>query len=183
MPNLDYVFLCYKTDKQLTLAERDLLIFRRMAELERSFVSKSSSEYQNQPEESKYLLTTYNQDNLSQLAKTVKESLLGPLGDYYLENRRDVLEDMCLKLYTVYILPVLQRIDVYVEMRKEQYSDFVGLMDKHVLMTKSVFVEAMDMVHRVLTRDTFIENIIMFSKFSVYFANLQEERGDFRAAV
>lgn len=68
-------------------------------------------------------------------------------------------------------------------MRKEQYSDFVVLMDKHVISTKSLLIEAMDMVFRILTRDTFIENIIMFAKFSVYYANLQEEKGDFRAAV
>lgn len=34
VPNLDYVFVCYKTDKQLALAERDLLILRRLAALE-----------------------------------------------------------------------------------------------------------------------------------------------------
>jgi len=57
----------------------------------------------------------------------VKEALLGPLGDFYLEKRRDVLEDLALKLYAQYLLPVLQRIDVYVEMRnqKEYYGEFV----------------------------------------------------------
>lgn len=38
VPNLDYVYVCYKTDRQLALAERDLLILRRLAELEKSFV-------------------------------------------------------------------------------------------------------------------------------------------------
>jgi hypothetical protein len=33
VPNLDYVYVCYKTDKQLALAERDLLIMRRLVEL------------------------------------------------------------------------------------------------------------------------------------------------------
>ena len=42
VPNLDYVFVCYKTDKQLSLVERDLLIFRRMAELERSYFTKAN---------------------------------------------------------------------------------------------------------------------------------------------
>jgi hypothetical protein len=57
----------------------------------------------------------------------VKEALLGPLGDFYLEKRRDILEDLALKLYAQYLLPVLQRIDVYVEMRnqKEYYGEFV----------------------------------------------------------
>lgn len=117
VPNLDYVFVCYKTDKQLALSERDLLIFRRLAELERSFVTKESDGFKNLPEEFKYLLTTYSLDNLSELSRTIKEALLGPLGDFYLEKRRDILEDLSLKLYAQYLLPVLQRIDVYVEMR------------------------------------------------------------------
>ena len=50
VPNLDYVYICYKTDKQLALVERDLLIFRRIAELERSFVPKSDPEFKAQSE-------------------------------------------------------------------------------------------------------------------------------------
>ena len=127
VPNLDYVFVCYKTDKQLALSERDLLIFRRLAELERSYSSKDSEGFKNLPEEFKFLLTTYSLDNLSELSRTIKEALLGPLGDYYLEKRRDILEDISLKLYAQYLLPVLQRIDVYIEMRnqKEYYGEFV----------------------------------------------------------
>jgi hypothetical protein len=117
VPNLDYVFVCYKTDKSLALSERDLLIFRRFAELERSFVQKDTDDFRQLPEETRYLLTTYSLESLNQLARTVKEALLGPLGDYYLEQRRDILEDLALKIYNQYILPVLMRIDVYVEMR------------------------------------------------------------------
>lgn len=139
VPNLDYVFVCYKSDKQLTLAERDLLIFRRLAELERSYVAKETEEFKALPEEFRYLLTNYSLENLNQLARTVKEALLGPLGDYYLEQRRDILEDLALKLYQQYILPVLMRIDVYVEMRnqKEYYGDFVDLLDKHTVHIKT----------------------------------------------
>jgi hypothetical protein len=99
VPNLDYVFVCYKTDKQLALAERDLLIFRRLAELERSLVAKETEEFKALPEPARFLLTNFSLENLNQLSRTVKEGLLGPLGDYYLEQRRDILEDLSLKLY------------------------------------------------------------------------------------
>ena len=52
-----------------------------------------------------------------ELSRTMREALLGPIGDYYLESRRDILNDISLKLYSQYLLPVLQRIDIYVEMR------------------------------------------------------------------
>jgi hypothetical protein len=77
------------------------------------------------------------------------------------------------------------RIDIYLEMRnqKEYYGDFVETLDKHTIQVKAQFVEAMDMCHRILTRDNFIENIIMYSKFTIYYANLLEEKGDLRNAV
>ena len=95
------------------------------------------------------------------------------------------MEDLALKIYNQYLLPVLMRIDVYVEMRnqKEYYGDFVDLLDKHTINVKNQFLESFDMIHRILTRDSYIENIIMYSKFSVYFANSLEEKGDLRQAV
>ena len=39
------------------------------------------------------------------------------------------------------------------------------------------------MIHRVLSRESFVSNIIMYTKFSIYYANLLEETGDFRNAV
>lgn len=117
VPNLDYVFVCYKTDKQLALVERDLLIFRRLAELERSYVEPKSEQFKHLPEEFRFLMTTFSLDHLTELSRTLREALLGPLGDHYLESRRDILNDISLKLYSEYLLPVLQRVDVYVEMR------------------------------------------------------------------
>lgn len=87
MPNLDYVFLCYKTDKQLNLTERDLLIFRRLADLEKSLIEKSSQEFKSLDEAKQFLNLNYNLQMLVDLSRTIRESLLGPLGDYYLEHR------------------------------------------------------------------------------------------------
>ena len=117
VPNLDYVYICYKTDKQLSLVERDLLIFRRMAELERSYIPRSDPEWKGLPEQDRFLCTNFNLEHLIELSRTLKESLLGPLGDYYLEKRRDILNDICCLIYSTYLLPVLQKIDQYVEMR------------------------------------------------------------------
>jgi hypothetical protein len=122
---------------------------------------------------------------LVELARTMRESLLGPLGDYYLEQRRDVLNDICCMIYAQFLLPVLQRIDLYVEMRnqKEYFGEFVDVLDEHVIRIKTKFVEAFNVIHRILTRESFVGNIIMYSKFSIYYANLLEETGDFRNAV
>ena len=60
VPNLDYVFVCYKTDKQVALVERDLLIFRRLNELERSIVPRTAPAYKELSEEARFLMTTYD---------------------------------------------------------------------------------------------------------------------------
>jgi hypothetical protein len=117
VPNLDYVFVCYKTDKLLALAERDLLILRRLAELEKSFISPKAEEHQQLDEAKQFLGLSYNQDLLVDLSGTVKEALLGPLGDYFLEHRLDLLSEMSGLLWSKYLLPVLQKIDTYIEMR------------------------------------------------------------------
>ena len=101
----------------MALVERDLLIFRRIAELERSLVPKSDLEFKAQSEQDRFLGTCFNLEHLIELSRTLKESLLGPLGDYYLEKRRDILNDICCLVYQTYLLPVLQKIDQYVEMR------------------------------------------------------------------
>ena len=108
MPNLDYVFICYKTDKQITLVERDLLVFRRLAELERSFIEKKSADFKGLAEQDRFLMTTFNLDHLVELSRTLKESLLGPLGDYYLESGRDMLNVISQYLYSKYLLPAVE---------------------------------------------------------------------------
>ena len=137
------------------------------------------------PEQDRFLLTTYSLENLIELSRTIKESLLGPLGDYYLEKRRDFLNDICCAVYQTYLLPVLQKIEQYVEMRnqKEFFGEFVDALDEHVIRVKTQFVEAFNVIHRVLTRESFVGNIIMYVKFSIYYANLLEETGDFRNGV
>ena len=85
VPNLDYVYLCYKTDKALALTERDLLLFRRLADLEKSHVEKATVTAANSDEYKAFLGINFNMEMLVDLSRTVKEALLGPLGDFYLE--------------------------------------------------------------------------------------------------
>ena len=67
--------------------------------------------------------------------------------------------------------------------QKEFFNEFVDVLDEHVIKVKNHFAEAFNVIHRVLTRESFVGNIIMYIKFSIYFSNLLEETGDFRNAV
>jgi hypothetical protein len=46
-----------------------------------------------------------------------------------------------------------------------------------------VEVYAENIMHRILTRMNFVEDMIMYSKFAIYLASLQEDLGEFRSAV
>ena len=48
---------------------------------------------------------------------------------------------------------------------------------------KNQFTEVFNVIFRVMTRESFADNIIFFSKFTIYYANLLEETGDFRSSV
>lgn len=122
---------------------------------------------------------------LVDLARTVKEALLGPLGDFYLEHRQDVLFDLSCLMWSKYMLPILQRMDLYTEMRhqREYPVDFIANMDELIIQVKNNFAEAFNIMHRILTRMNFVEDMIMYSKFSIYLASIQEELGEFRNSV
>jgi len=83
------------------------------------------------------------------------------------------------------MLPILQRMDLYVEMRhqREYPVEFVTHMDELLIQVKNSFAEAFNIMHRVLTRLRFVEDMVMYSKFAIYLANFQEELGEFRNAV
>lgn len=82
-------------------------------------------------------------------------------------------------------MPVLTAIDNYVEVRnqREFFVEHVDTVDEHVIKVKNQFLDMFNVIHRVLSRELFQDNIIMYIKFSIYFANLLEETGDFRNAV
>ena len=67
--------------------------------------------------------------------------------------------------------------------QKEFFGELVDQLDEHVIRVKNLFVEVFNVIHRVMTRESFVDNIILYSKFSIYYANLLEETGDFRSAV
>ena len=94
-----------------------MLIFRRLADLEKSQIEKTSPEFKALDESKQFLSLNFNLQMLIDLSRTIKEALLGPLGDYYLENRQDILFDISCLLWQRYLLPTMQRIDVYSEMR------------------------------------------------------------------
>ncbi len=129
-----------------------------MTELEKSFVTPKSEKYAQLDEARQFLSVTYSSDLLVDLSSTVKEALQGPLGDYYIESRLDMLCEVSSLLWQTYLLPVLQKIDTYIEMRaqKEYNVDFVDTIDEAVIRVKHEFVDSLDVIHRILSRIDYV---------------------------
>ena len=112
------MFICYKTDRAITLLERDLLVLRKLADLEKSALS--AEEVRSLQPDKQFLRLAFNLDVMQDLSRTIKESLLGPVGDNYLEHRNDLLFDLAGVLWKTYLSPVQERMDLYAELRAQK---------------------------------------------------------------
>ena len=56
-------------------------------------------------------------------------------------------------------------------------------MDEAVIRVRRDFAETFSVLHRVFSRMEFVPDMVMYCKFSIYLATLQEEVGEFRNAV
>lgn len=85
-----------------------------------------------------------------------------------------MLNEISALLWTRYLLPTLQKIDTYVEMRgqKEYFGEFVNTIDEAVLKVRQDFVETLNAIHRILTRQEYVSDIVFYCKCSIYLAGL-----------
>lgn len=149
VPNLDYVYVCYKTDKDITTFERDLLILKKFSDLFKSELAKGSEEFSGLDVHKKYLNLTYNMELMADLAKTINESLLGPAGSYYEHERKDDLLDMSTILWNRFVVPVRKRMEVFIEMKtqKEYASEFETQVTELVYNSKSQIKDVLLVLH------------------------------------
>lgn len=57
------------------------------------------------------------------------------------------------------------------------------MIDEVLLKTKHDFVETLNVIHRIFTRNNTVFDIVMYSKCSIFLASFLEEIGEFRTAV
>lgn len=99
----------------------------------------------------------------------MREALLGPLGDFYLEKREDMLNEISALLWTKYLLPILKRIDYFVEMRtqKELHTEFQEQLEEAVLRFRYDFIDVLTVINRIQTRNSFVLDIVLYCKCAI----------------
>jgi hypothetical protein len=65
-----------------------------------------------------------------------------------------MLNEITALMWSKYLLPTLQKIDTYIEMKgqKEYFTEFCNTIDESVIKIKHDFVETLNVMHRIMTR-------------------------------
>lgn len=175
-PDVDYVFICYKTDKDINVYERDLLTLKKLSDLTLSIVPMTDPKYQEIPAASRNVDLVYDFELLMDITKNVKDSLLGPVGTFYARERNDQLNCLSRILLNKFILPIRRKMEQFFELKSQ---------GELVSVERVNFKEILLRVHSILAKNTQTkrELTLIYLISSIYLANLCEEDGDFRAAI
>lgn len=175
-PKIDCVFVCYKTDKDINVYERDLLTLKKLSDLNQSIIQISDPKYEELPEVSKNLGLVYDIEFLLDISKNTKDSLLGPVGSYYARERNDQLNYLSTFLLKNFIFPIRKKMEQYFELRAQ---------NELVKTDRINYKEVLLRIHQILAKNTQSkkELTLIYLIASIYLANLCEEDGDFRQGI
>jgi len=181
LPNLDFVYLSYKSDKMFYICERELNIIHCLNDVENTY---KGDRVTNESEEIKaYLDVNYDLQKLRNLAIIIKQALEGPLGDYFYDARKDFLVKFAFYIWKKYLVSSLHQIDTAYELRItdeigenefEKYEPLLATM-------KDVFIEMLEAINIIMMRTEVID-VVWIAKLNIELCKLLEEKGDFRKA-
>ena len=175
-PDADYVFICYKTDKDINVYERDLLTLKKLSDLTLSIVPTNDPKFDELPYGARNVGLIYDFELLLDITKNVKDSLLGPVGTFYSRERNDQLNCLARILLNKFIFPVRKKMEQYYELRAQG----------ELVAAKNVgFKEILIRTHQILAKNTQYkkEMVLIYLIASIYLANICEEEGDYRTAI
>lgn len=97
------------------ICEREVHVLQCLDEVEKSY---KGNRVTNEDEETRaHLDANYDLSKLRTLATTIKQSLDGPLGDYFFEARKDFLVKFAFYIWKKYLVSSLHQIDIAYELR------------------------------------------------------------------
>ena len=184
LPNLEYIYICYQTEEDLLVFEREFECLICLSELERSFTKVGEEGYATLEEPERFLSLTFNIEIMNNLLKTMKESLLGPCGDLFLDKRLDFVFDICHLVWAKYISPVQKNINFFVEMKnQDEIGRYVGDGIRDLISsTEQHLVPILTNLHFTLTKLPTVDGVFL-SHCSLYLGSLLESNEEYRQSV
>lgn len=113
----NYINICYKNDEIYHIVERECEILKNLYELENSYLEVN--DFKNMTAADKFLLVVYDVDKLEILTNSLYACIQGPLGNYFLNERRNLLYDITVLLWKKYLKDFLLKIDDFYNIESE----------------------------------------------------------------
>lgn len=175
-PDIDCVFLCYKTDKDINIYERDLLTLKKLSDLSHSLIPLKDPKYEELPVAHKNLGLLYDFELLTDITKNVKDSLLGPVGTFYSREKHDQLDCLARILLNSFVLPIRRKMEQFFELKNQ---------GELVEAERIEFKEILLRIHQILAKNTQTkkELTLVYLISSIFLSNICEEEGDFRSSI
>ena len=179
LPNIEYAYLCFKTEKELRLLERDFEILKRFYDLERSI-----EEEKYESEAHKKLKLNVDLNTIVDLTNTIGNSLLGPVGSYYFSNRKDFLLDICTTLYKKYIEAILLSLDKHTEKDNQSCLDATlsGDILSLILSSSPLIKTILLNLHRLFAKLPMADPLLS-TQIAIHAAAFHEESEEYRISV
>jgi hypothetical protein len=178
--NNTYVFLTYKTDAEFYSQVRE---FQLMATLRKLEQNRDTKDYLT--DSHKYLGVKWEPALLAALSDCLNDLVSGTLGLDFTERSPDVLVDVCLKIFSEFVNPVLKLKQVADDhLRQEELTGDLAEQVRNLWTeVKPVLIAGLDSAYRILLSkvDARDPNAIIKTGFAL--AQLFEEEGDLRSSA
>lgn len=112
---MEYVYLTYKCEDHFFVNERELYIMTNFMSLERTLGKDQIKTLED--EKNIELDIVYDLNKLSELIEVIKSTLIGPLGEQFYEERKDLLCNLAFYIWNKYITSPLYQIEFVYEQR------------------------------------------------------------------
>lgn len=178
VPNNTYVYLCYKTEEKTHALTRDYRVLHSLRKLEQS---KDTGEVDRMPAVDRHLSLNWDLSLLGALSRDLADAITGPAGDYFSKCSPDLLLDACIKMWDLFIVPVIKAKEVAFE----RYNQ--GEIDDPVTQrwneARAILEEALEVIFRVFTSRVDLQDPITLVNIGLNLAQLQEESENLRYCV
>ncbi|EAR94374.2 hypothetical protein TTHERM_00049190 (macronuclear) [Tetrahymena thermophila SB210] len=180
-PNMEYVYLTFKKEDFFFVNERELLIMVNFMNLERTFGRDQIKTLED--EKRVELDLVYDINKLEELIKTVKDTLVGPLGQQFYVERKDFLCNLAFYIWNKYITSQLYQIEFVYEQRLcEEITDKIYEQYRELIVkSRPVFTEALKVFNKIMLRNPEAD-ILWVSKYNIELTRLLEEQEEFKQA-
>jgi golgin subfamily B member 1 len=181
----NYINICYKTDDIFHIIQREAEIIKNLYELEHSYVdhnNTTTSDFKNLEKVDKFLLLSFQLDKLETLSASLNGAIQGPLGNYFLNERRNFIYDTCVLIWNKYLKELLGRIDYFNNINTElEEEDRLNILEKINKIQYQLFIIILN-THFVLSN---IKNKdpIIYSFLSSRLADYSEKTDNIAVGV